>query len=117
MPDNPSEEKSSYFINAENAAEMARLIDQEHVITKGIGGLFAAIPDLSRISRVLDLGCGPGGWAMEVAFAHPEMQVEGVDNSEIMVKYASTQARAQHLDNAQFHLGDITKPLDFPDNT
>lgn len=117
MPDNPSEEQNSYFIDGENAAEMARLIDQDRIITQGMGGLFAAIPDISRISRVLDLGCGPGGWAIEVAFAHPEIQVEGVDNSEIIVKYASTQANVQGLDNAQFYLGDITKPLAFPDNT
>src|SRR5947207_7899921 len=68
MPTDSSEGQSSYFIDAENAAEMARLIDQDHIITKGMGGLFAAIPDLSRISRALDLGCGPGEWALEVAF-------------------------------------------------
>jgi len=118
MPANSSEgQNSSYFIDGENAAEMARLIDQDHVITKGMGGLFAALPDLSRITHVLDLGCGSGGWAMEVAYAHPEMQVEGVDNSEIIVKYANQQSRIQHLDNVHFSLGDITNPLNYPDNS
>jgi SAM-dependent methyltransferase len=117
MSANSSEGQNSYFIDGENAAEMARLIDQDHTITKGMGGLFAAIPDLSRITRVLDLGCGPGGWANEVAYAHPAIQVEGVDNSQIIVEYANQQARIQGLDNAHFSLGDITNPLDYPDNS
>jgi ubiquinone/menaquinone biosynthesis C-methylase UbiE len=117
MSESASERKNSYFIDGENAAEMARLIDQDHIITRGMGGLFTAIPDLSRISSVLDLGCGPGGWASEVAFAHPEMQVEGIDNSQIIVEYANTQARVQGLDNVHFHLGDITQQLDYPDDT
>src|SRR5579884_1306209 len=117
MSANPPEGQSSYFIDAENVAEMARLIEQDRVITKGTGGLFAAIPDLTRISRVLDLGCGPGGWALEVASAHPEMRVEGIDNSQIIVQYANSQASKRRLDNVHFQLDDITQPLNYPDNT
>jgi ubiquinone/menaquinone biosynthesis C-methylase UbiE len=117
MSTHSSEGQNSYFIDGENAAEMERLIEQDHVITRGMGGLFAALPVLSNISRVLDLGCGPGGWAREVAFAHPEAQVEGIDNSQMSIEYANAEARTQGLDNAHFQLGDITKPLDYPDDT
>jgi len=117
MSTNSSEGQNTYFIDGENAAEMQRLIDQDHVITRGMGGLFAATPALSHLARVLDLGCGPGGWALEVAFAHPETQVEGIDNSQMMVEYANAEASAQGIENAHFRLDDITQPLDYPDNT
>ena len=117
MQTNPSEEHNTYFIDPESGAEMARLIDQDHTITRGVGGLFTDIPDLSSTSRVLDLGCGPGGWVLEAAFAYPDMQLEGVDISQAMIQYAQSQAKLQQLANASFQVMDITKPLTYPDNT
>ncbi len=111
-----SKDDNIYFIDSENVAEMARLTDQDHVITKHMGGHFAEI-DLSHTSRVLDVACGPGGWAQEVAFAHPEMEVVGFDISEIMIKYAQAQAKVQGLDNASFYIMDMQKKLDFLNNT
>jgi ubiquinone/menaquinone biosynthesis C-methylase UbiE len=66
---------------------------------------------------VLDAGCGPGGWSQELAFAHPEIEVTGVDLSETMIDYARVQARVQGLDNVHFQIMDLQQPLAFPDNT
>ncbi len=110
-------EDNVYFIDPESAAEMARLTDQDHIVTKYMGGLFSEFDDLSSIRRVLDVACGPGGWVQEVAFAYPEMEVVGFDISETMIKYANTQAAVQGLDNASFHVMDLQKSLDFADNT
>lgn len=110
-------EQNSYFIDAESGGEMARLIDQDHYITQGMGGLFAGITNPSSSSRVLDLGCGPGGWAMEVAYAYPSIEVEGIDISETMTRYAQAQAEVQHLENVHFQVMDLTRPLEYPDNT
>ena len=68
-----------YPIDHESGAEMARLMEQDHLFTKGMRGLFAERSDLSHIHRILDVACGPGGWALEVAFAYPEKEVVGFD--------------------------------------
>ncbi len=106
------------MVDHESGAEMARLLDQDHIFTKAMGGLFPErSDDFSEIRSILDVGCGPGGWAHEVAFAHQATTVVGIDISQAMIEYASTQARIQGLDNLSFRIMDITRPLDFPDNT
>jgi ubiquinone/menaquinone biosynthesis C-methylase UbiE len=104
-----------YFVDHENAAEMVRLINQDRALTKGIGGFFPREFDPSTARSILDLGCGPGGWVQEVAFAYPEIEVTGMDISEIMISYAKAQAKVQGLDNAHFCVGDLLNPLAFPD--
>ncbi len=37
---------------------------------------------LSQVHLVLDLACGPGGWAIDVARAYPNIDVMGVDISQ-----------------------------------
>jgi ubiquinone/menaquinone biosynthesis C-methylase UbiE len=104
-----------YFVDHENTAEMIRLINQDRALTKGIGGFFPNEFDPSTARNILDLGCGPGGWVQEVAFAYPEIEVTGMDVSDTMIAYAKAQAKMQGLDNAQFYVGDLLKPLDHLD--
>lgn len=104
-----------YFVDHENTAEMVRLLNQDRALTKGIGGFFPKEFDPSTARSILDLGCGPGGWAQEVAFAHPDIEVMGMDVSDTMIAYAQAQAKVQHLDNLHFCVGDLLNPLDFPD--
>jgi SAM-dependent methyltransferase len=116
MATNPAEE-NSYVLDAESGAEMARLIDQDIMITQAMGGLFPRDLDLSTIHRVLDVACGPGGWAVAVAFAYPQMQVTGIDISRTVIQYAQAQAQVRGLDNVTFRVMDATKPLDFADES
>ena len=109
------EKESTYVMDAESAAEMARLIRQDHLLTSGMGGVFSEQPDLSRVQRVVDLACGPGGWALETAFTYTDMEVVGVDISERMIAYANAQAMVQMLSNVRFQVMNILKPLAFPD--
>src|SRR5689334_109931 len=76
-PVNSSQDDNSYFIDHESAAEMARLLDQDRLYTEAMGGFFSERSDLSMIQRILDIGCGPGGWVQEVAYAYPEKEVVG----------------------------------------
>ena len=115
--DEPSNSDSVYFNDPENVAEMARLLGQDRLITQGMGGLFSERFDLSGIHRILDVACGPGGWALEVALTYPEIEVVGVDVSLVMINYANAQARVQGLNNARFQVMDIQKPLNFPDGS
>ncbi len=117
-PVDPPKNENVYFNDPNSGAEMARLLDQDHLITSGMGGLFPERSnDFSGIHWVLDGACGPGGWAMEVAFAHPEIEVVGFDISQAMIDYALTQARVQGLENASFQVMNLLKPLGFPDNS
>jgi ubiquinone/menaquinone biosynthesis C-methylase UbiE len=64
---------------------------------------------------VLDVGCGPGGWALDVAQAYPGIQVEGIDISQRMVDYAREQAAARQVaDRVHFHVMDALRMLEFP---
>ena len=109
--------KNEYFIDAENAAEMARLIDQESFITSAMGGLFAERSDIGSMRSILDLGCGPGQWARDVALQYPRINVTGIDISNIMIQYAQGHAQVGKLPNISFEVMDITKPLDFPNDS
>jgi predicted O-methyltransferase YrrM len=107
----------TYFIDAENAAEMARLTNLARLITRNMGGLFPPEIDLAGVQRVLDIACGPGGWALDVAQAYPHKEVTGIDISRLMIAYAQAQAREQGLANVQFEVMDALKPLAFADNS
>ena len=109
--------KGTYMLDSESTAEMTRLIRQDRLITQGMGGLFPERSDLEGIHRVLDIACGPGGWALEVAFTFPEVQVIGVDISQTMIAFARAQAQVQGLNNASFQVMDVTQRLDFPDTS
>jgi ubiquinone/menaquinone biosynthesis C-methylase UbiE len=116
-PDNKPKGDNVYISDPESGAEMARLIDQDRLITNGMGGLFPERSnDFSGIHRVLDGACGPGGWALELAFMHPEISVVGFDISQAMIDYANAKARVQGLENASFRVMNLLKPLDFPDH-
>ncbi len=117
-PVDPPKSGNVYISDSESGAEMARLLDQDRLITKGMGGLFPERSNgFSGMHRVLDGACGPGGWALEVAFTHPDIEVVGFDISQAMIDYANGQARVQALDNASFHVMNLLKPLDFPNSS
>ncbi len=114
-PSEQSQSESSYVIDAESAAEMARLVSQDQLTTKSMGGVLPEQTDLSSIHRVLDIACGPGGWVLDMAFEHPDIQVVGIDISQTMVEYARVRSKVQKLENASFQVMNALKPLDFPD--
>ena len=106
-----------YIMDAENAAEMARLMIQDHLLTQAMGGLVPEQTDLSQVYHVLDIACGPGGWLLDLVTQHPHLQGVGIDISQLMIEYATSLATSQGLSNVQFHVMDATQPLDFPDNS
>src|SRR5579875_18431 len=59
---------NTYVIDSEEAAELARLMQQDRILTEALGGLFPEGRLLPEDGCLLDLACGPGGWALEVAF-------------------------------------------------
>jgi hypothetical protein len=60
-PVDSSKSGNVYFNDPESGAEMARLLNQDYLVTKGMEGLFAERSnDFSGIQRILDVACGPG---------------------------------------------------------
>jgi ubiquinone/menaquinone biosynthesis C-methylase UbiE len=114
-PDDQAQSENTYIIDPESGIEMARLMYQDKLITQAMGGLLEDIPRASQARRILDVACGPGSWALEVAFNYPKVQVVGFDLSNLMIQYANAQAKAQRLSNARFLVMDARKPLEFPD--
>jgi len=115
--DKEAHSENMYVLDPESPVEMARLIDLDRVVTKAMGGTLVGVANLPEEAKVLDLACGPGGWALDVAFEHPEVEVAGVDISKTMIDYAYARAHTQHLTNVSFGVMDITQPLDFSDET
>lgn len=109
----------NYYILGDSSTEGVHLIEQDQNFNTSMGGLLPEQTEeaLQHFHHVLDLACGPGGWALELAQAHAHMQVTGMDISSHMIEYANVQARASGLDNARFKVGNITEPLDFPDES
>jgi ubiquinone/menaquinone biosynthesis C-methylase UbiE len=107
----------TYIIDAESAAELARLLQQDRLLTSHLGGLLPEGTDAAHLQRVLDLACGPGAWAQAVALAHPDLEFVGIDISRRMIEYARASAHEQGLSNVTFRVMDVLKPLDFPDHS
>lgn len=116
-PEGSSQKESTYVIDAESGTEMARLINQERLLTRVMGGVFPEHFDLSHVSHILDIGCGPGGWVLDVAFENPKINVVGIDISQQMVEYARAHAEAQGMNNASFQVMNALESLEFDDNS
>jgi SAM-dependent methyltransferase len=106
---------NDYPMNIEDPTETARLIEQDRLFTQAMGGLFAEREDVASMHIILDLACGPGSWALDVAFEYPRSEVIGVDLSQTMIEYAHARAMSQKRANATFETMDITQRLQFAD--
>ena len=60
-----------------------------------------------RLMTVLDVACGTGGWALELAQTFPALHVTGLDLSEPHVRYAQRRATEDGLVNARFLTQDM----------
>lgn len=110
---------NTYFLNPEEEAEMARLITQDTLVTEGMGGLFPEYDQQlpSTLSRILDVGCGSGGWAIDTAFAYPNAKVFGIDVSQSLISYARIRASTQKRQNVTFEVANVLQPLAFADGS
>ncbi len=106
---------NDYPMNIEDPTETARLIEQDRLFTQAMGGLFAEREDVASMHIILDLACGPGSWALDVAYEYPRSEVIGVDLSQTMIEYAHARAMSQKRANATFEQMDITQRLQFAD--
>jgi ubiquinone/menaquinone biosynthesis C-methylase UbiE len=102
--------------------ELKRLVVQDHMFTTVMGGVLPEQQDPIQFRRILDIGCGPGGWILEMAQKYPQIEkLCGIDISTAMVQYALEQAKQRQLSTGvrgrvEFHAMDALRMLEFPDN-
>ena len=111
-----NEHPSTYFVEDRSSKDdLARLKLQDRMITQAMGGVLPEQPDPSLFRRVLDVGCGTGGWLIETAKTYPAIETLcGIDVSSTMVAYARTQADAAGVsDRVRFQVMDALRMLEF----
>jgi ubiquinone/menaquinone biosynthesis C-methylase UbiE len=116
-PESQNEHPSTYVVeDRSNQEELNRLRIQDHLFTSTMGGVLPEQPDPTIFARVLDVGCGTGGWLIELARTLPTCKVlVGVDVSRTFVEYARAQAEAAGVsDRVEFHVADALRMLEFP---
>ncbi|KIM25818.1 hypothetical protein M408DRAFT_330998 [Serendipita vermifera MAFF 305830] len=75
------------YLLPSDSDEWARLDKQSSAIAIGFGGLYPCpevidavlLPEGGRTKRILDIGCGSGRWAIQMATKFPHTSVLGVD--------------------------------------
>src|SRR5579883_1724521 len=119
MPEDLQHEHPSTYVvqDRSNLDERARVSIQDQMLTRAMGGVLPEQPDPSIFRRILDVGCGTGGWLIEVAQASPGASLlVGVDTSGTILEYARAQAEEQGVaDRVEFHVMDALRMLEFPD--
>lgn len=113
-PNAASQPRTAYVVDAENIAEMARLIRQARMLSEHLGVLPEQVQPAPG-ERILDIACGPGEWALEIARRFPDTQVVGIDISERMIAYARYIAREQETSNLRYEIMNAHQQLTFPD--
>lgn len=117
-PTNPRREHpSTYFVQDRSSQdELTRLYIQDDLVTRVMGGVLPEQPSPEKFRRVLDIGCGTGGWLIEVAKAYPTITLLiGVDISSKMIEFAQNEAASQKVaDRVQFRTMDALRVLEFP---
>jgi ubiquinone/menaquinone biosynthesis C-methylase UbiE len=108
---------NNYINNIASVGEWVRLDHQARLVGKATGLLPALFDDM-EFTRILDVGCGPGQWALDIAANRSEAEVTGIDLSTDMMNYANARAQTQHLKNVSFIMQDfMANKLPFPEQS
>jgi len=75
------------------------------------GKVFPEQLDLSAIRRVVDVACGTGEWVRAATLAFPQLELMGIDGSNVLLDRADTRAS----DRLTFAvMKNVTPPFDLP---
>lgn len=114
-----AEQPSAYFVqDRANKEELARLCLQDHLLTSAMGGVFPEQKNLEEVRRLLDVGCGSGGWVIEAAHTYPSItSLIGVDISKRMIECARAAATFRQVSGrVEFAVMDALRMLEFSDH-
>ena len=103
----PNNDEDHFPFLPENEAEVARLLVRHRRLSELLGGILPRSLDLSHIDRGLDVACGSGGWALDMARKHPAMHITSIDRSPYFIEQARAMALAQQVTNVTFMVHDL----------
>jgi len=113
---------STYVVqDRDSQAELNRLIVLDQAVTKSMSGVLPEQQDPAQFRRVLDIGCGPGGWILETVQVYPQIKkLYGIDISTTIINHAREQAEQQNIktgprERVEFLVMDALSMLEFPD--
>jgi ubiquinone/menaquinone biosynthesis C-methylase UbiE len=115
-PNTIPEKPNTYVVqDRANQEELRRIEVQNRLAITGMGGVLPEQPDPTIFHSILDVGCGTGGWLIEVAKTIPTAtQLVGVDVSHAYIGHARAQAEAAGVsDRVEFRVMDALLILDF----
>lgn len=76
-------------------------------IGKLLGGDKASLQmfyNLPKVGTILDVGCGGGTFAIELARKFPHVEITGIDISPQAIKFANKQLKGKNLNNVHFEV-------------
>ncbi|KAG8800376.1 hypothetical protein FRC16_003049, partial [Serendipita sp. 398] len=109
-----------YYLPSDDP-EWTRLEKQHIAVVIGLGGLYPAKEEVRAIlqpqegetKRILDLGCGTGTWAIEMAREYPHAQVVGVDLAPVPMDREAIPSNCQfEIDNINLGLSHFRDHFD-----
>ncbi|KAG1137239.1 hypothetical protein G6F37_010947 [Rhizopus arrhizus] len=107
-------EASSVYWLPNDDEELDRLVGQHFAMKTLFGG---NIPkevhkhvDMEKGIKILDLGCGPGTWIMDMATEYPNSEFTGIDMSDVFPNNIRPA-------NVTFQIANVLEPLPFEDDT
>ncbi|KAG1593553.1 hypothetical protein G6F48_001924 [Rhizopus delemar] len=107
-------EASSVYWLPNDDEELDRLVGQHFALKTLFGG---NIPkevhkqvDMEKGIKILDLGCGPGTWIMDMATEYPNSEFTGIDMSDVFPNNIRPA-------NVTFQIANVLEPLPFEDDT
>src|SRR5262249_38141619 len=99
------------YIFGESEAEISRLDFQHYMFRLAFRGDFR--PPIQAPRDILDVACGTGRLARELARRFPEANVVGVDINREQIESSLTESRDTTPDNCTFVYGDALQPFQF----
>ncbi|KAL1917315.1 uncharacterized protein VTP21DRAFT_4971 [Calcarisporiella thermophila] len=104
--------KNARYILPNDAEELRRLVFQHYLIKMAFEGIYypPVKETLMNGGRVLDVGCGPGSWVMEMAQEFPKAEIVGLD----LCPTFPDSDEFEHK-NVKFILCNVLDGVPFPD--
>jgi ubiquinone/menaquinone biosynthesis C-methylase UbiE len=108
--------QDQHLIDPACGAELMRQSRLHQLLSLHLAG--ALLPsgyDVNGMQRMLDLACGPGDWALDLASAGSEREVIGIDVCPAAIAHARMQAHALGLENISFEVMNVLRPWQMPE--
>ena len=96
------------------ASEVARVFFGHSYMMEALGSLLPAVIDLSKVQKILDVGCGNGEWARRLAKEQPHIHIIGMDTSLQLVQEAVKRAEDEGIHSLSFYQFGTAQELNFP---